>query len=736
MLTKAANEPAAKAAGTPNRFGDDLLHPFSSSVEDRRLLPSRVRYCRGDDALRRAPLCFAREADGPVCYGIERPRGGWRGVFHAFSGSAWGCSAEYRNGNSCEPGFGLSGRRGHGRRRSGSNFGGGDNIQRAASFIAGNLKVESPRKSTILDVSLRHPDPALVQPLLSNLVRVYLGQHLAIHRGIGSGSDKFFEEQTMELRSRIKKTQLDLQTQRDLHGIISVTDSKRTMSDELSQLRREQMTVESEMATQLAMLEAFEKMTGRAGSGGTNQTVSPEAVARQKKYQANLTQLEGLRRAMDTALARFTEDHPSVQVMKRQIETAEAKQAEMEKEDPKLASMGLVASGTEGAKLDVASIRLRLSGLEARFGQITNQLARVRTDSKTLSSAEGTIRALERQLESDENSLKRFEGTTEQMRLDTMLGIGNIPNIKTLEKPTPAGRDVSMLQKLVAGASVGGLVLGLLLAVLVEFFIDQSVRRPAELEMRFRLPVMLSIPDAGRTPGNKKVKGQLAGPGGRATAAVGVSEQYGSLQPGLTPFFDALRDRTVMLLERLLHKPKLVAVTGCRTGAGVSTTAAGLALALSQTSEGRVLLVEMGPGKEVAHPVLNGVVGCALAEALDEQTRDAALVQENLYYATLRDGPDKTMVPVPKRLAGLVPKLKASDYDYVIFDLPTVSPTSITPRLAGLMDVVLLMVESEKDQRASVERANRILQDAKANVVAVLNRTRNYVPKWLSHEAT
>ena len=48
------------------------------------------------------------------------------------------------------------------------------------------------------------------------------------------------------------------------------------------------------------------------------------------------------------------------------------------------------------------------------------------------------------------------------------------------------------------------------------------------------------------------------------------------------------------------------------------------------------------------------------------------------------------------RLNGVAPGLKASDYDYIIFDMPPGTQTSPTPRLARYMDLALLVLESEK----------------------------------------
>jgi Mrp family chromosome partitioning ATPase len=89
---------------------------------------------------------------------------------------------------------------------------------------------------------------------------------------------------------------------------------------------------------------------------------------------------------------------------------------------------------------------------------------------------------------------------------------------------------------------------------------------------------------------------------------------------------------------------------------------------------------------------------------------------------------------LPHRFSKLVPKLKASNFDYIIFDMPPVSQISITPRLAGFMDMVLLVIESEKTDRDLVQRAADLLAQSKANVGAVLNKTRHYVPRRLHQD--
>jgi len=144
--------------------------------------------------------------------------------------------------------------------------------------------------------------------------------------------------------------------------------------------------------------------------------------------------------------------------------------------------------------------------------------------------------------------------------------------------------------------------------------------------------------------------------------------------------------------------------------------------------------VDMTSGQGAAHPFFKGKPGHGLADALESGTRGNALVQENLYAVAERSNEGQLPRVLPRRFNSLVPKLKASDYDYIIFDMPPVSQISVTPRLAGFMDMVLLVIESEKTDREVVKRATSMLAGSKANISAVLNKNRDYVPKRLSQD--
>jgi Mrp family chromosome partitioning ATPase len=246
---------------------------------------------------------------------------------------------------------------------------------------------------------------------------------------------------------------------------------------------------------------------------------------------------------------------------------------------------------------------------------------------------------------------------------------------------------------------------------------------------------MLSIPYANghfALPRN----GSPANPGALATR-----RHHPKLAPWeaghfIRPYCDAIRDRLGLYFElnHLTHKPKLVGVTGFSEAAGTSTLAAGLAASLSETNDGKVLLVDVNLGPEEVHSFFKGKPAYPLNAALKSNGAIAS-VADNLYLATVGStnaGPAQLGL---KKFFDMMPNLKASDFDYIIFDMPPLEQTSPTWGMAAFMDKLLLVVEAEKNNREVIKRSYGKLLAERNNVAVVVNKARSYVPKWLDSES-
>ena len=611
---------------------------------------------------------------------------------------------------------------------------------KAAAALQKSLLVEVPPRSDILRIVFQSPNRDIVQPVLTQLIDAYMRKHIEIHRSIGAFDD-VLTQQTDALRSQLAQTEEDLRRAQTNAGVMSIEESKKAYTEEISKTREQIFNTQAELAERQAAYDERKKLMPAAPAVSTNQ---PEAEARSgtvEEYKTLAARLSSFRAKEQELLSQYTDENSLVRGIRQQIASAEKAQQDLETKYPRLTKIQLPTSSKSGAPtMDLSDEAAQITALQAKLQVLNSQLGRLLTEAKSVNAIEPTITELQRKRDLEETKYRHFTTSLEQARFDEALGAGKTSNISVAQSPTPPYRESRQMLKIVGMLIGGGVALGFGLAFLLELVIDPTVRRPAEVESRLRLPLFLTIPNkphnsraALPAPGGNGTDGTQPAPAGTASENGNGSEVTKFQANGLGSYYEALRDRLVTYFEinNLVHKPKLIAVTGCSRGAGVTTIATGLAASLSETGDGNVLLVDMTTGQGAAHPFFKGKPA-VLADALATETRDNAMVQENLYAVSAGDSPLPRALP--RRFHNLVPKLKASDYDYIIFDMPPVNQISPTARVAGFMDMVLMVIESEKTDREAAKKATALLAESKANVRAVLNKTERYVPERLLPE--
>src|SRR5262249_28767289 len=422
------------------------------------------------------------------------------------------------------------------------------------------------------------------------------------------------------------------------------------------------------------------------------------------------------------------------------LNAAEAELAEgkaLVKQTGENKSQGWKANSAQSGKSSQSG-KARVAGIEAKVQTLKSLLRDIQQRIKQLSELAPQIEDLERKREMDEANYKYFAASLEKARVDEALDPSKMPNISAVQRPSPPALVTRTRNKIALGLAGGGIALGIALALLRGLVLNRTVGRPLELETRLLIPLMVSIPYANSRNGHAALpsNGAPANP-----EALAVRRHHSNLAPWdaghfMRPYCDAIRDRLGLYFElnNLTHKPKLVGVAGFSEAAGTSTLAAGLAASLSETNDGKVLLVDVNLGPEEVHSFFKGKPAYPLNAALEADDTIAS-ASENLYLATVgspNSGPAQLGL---KKFFDMMPNMKASDFDYIIFDMPPLHQTSPTWGMAAFMDKLLLVVEAEKDNRDVIKRGYRKLVAERDNVAVVVNKTRSYVPKSLDIES-
>jgi polysaccharide biosynthesis transport protein len=588
--------------------------------------------------------------------------------------------------------------------------------ERAAGVIQQNLTIEPLPKSSVIRLVFKSADATLVQPVLTAVVDAYQKKHIEVHRAAGAAGD-FLAQETDQLRSQLSQTEDGLRKAKDKAGIISLEDSKKVYTEQVATIQQDIYAAEAELAERSTIFEELAKRSPSAAqaiAAKPSDTVEPTIPASDiEAYRNAVSRLEWLQKNEQQLLAEFTEQNQRVKDIRTQIAVTEDKKKELETKYPSIPRVALTVASSPGSApnsqisantLDLAAESAHLSGLQSKIKVLNSELDQIRKEAGNVDQMEGSISDLQRQKELEEANYRYYAVHLEANRIDEALGSGRAVNIAEIQTPTPPGTDVIKEYKILGGIAAAGIILGIGWAFLIEFYLDHTIRRPRDVERIMHAPLFLSIPDFGRNGHNRHV------------------------------FHETLRDRLIGYFEsqNLTHKPKLLAVTGVGRKAGVTTTAAGLAKCLSETGEGNVLLVDMTISQGSAQQFYKGTAACGMDQLLD--TRNTAMVQDKLYVVGAEPKSDKLSRALPTRFSQLVPQLKASDFDYIIFDMPAVNQISITPRLAGFMDMVLLVVESEQTDREIARQAAELLASSRAHVGVVLNKSKNYLPSRVHHD--
>jgi uncharacterized protein involved in exopolysaccharide biosynthesis/Mrp family chromosome partitioning ATPase len=621
----------------------------------------------------------------------------------------------------------------------------GNPTNAAAFVISRNLHLEVPKNSNIIRIIFQHPDPAVVQSVLSHLVEEYKRKHLEIHRAVGF-IDDLFNKKRDELRGKITITDDELSKLKRGANIISVEESRKAYAAEIAKIKDEVLTARADLEERKAILH------GGPQPASIDQKTNVVTVSQEilNEYLDQKRLVSALEKKEGEILLKFKDDSPQLKQYQSELIEKRKRVRILEQSHPELVSFGANDSGTNSPLSSMAGQTSLIGALEAKISFWTNQLQRIQADASNLDLVASKIAELEREKKVQEDNYQFYNRSLEQAHMDEATGPGKVSNIPQVQAPSPPTLASSKLMKILAVLAMAGVGGSIGLAFLFEMFLRPGVKRPVELRDKFNLPLFLTIPKFmpkafsngaaknGRgLPAPSKAPDQTPISYGDVSWKNGTGEvaPWDSRHP-LHSYFEMLSNRIVADFEfkNMTHKPKLVALTSCSKGAGVSTLATGLAASLSETGGGNVLLVDMNQKEGAAHPLYQGKPGCGLPDVLEHDKRNAALVQENFYMVSANHRDDGLPRMLPKRFSHLMPKMKASDYDYIIFDMPPIDATGMTARLAGLMDSVILVVESEKTNRDSVKLAKTLLDESKANTSTILNKYHKYIPEILDPE--
>ena len=636
----------------------------------------------------------------------------------------------------------------------------------AAGRIQEGLEVEFPPGTlNMIYLKYRDANSKMATEVLNQVIQTYFRKHLDFHRSTEAFAQ--VSKQTDEARSKLRLTEDEINQLKQKSGVLTIEATMKEFESRKRSIRENQLAAQSQLAEQTAKVASLQKAPPKAvvvkGNPGAteevlsaSQAITPEEADAKRTRALAVNEINSLTQRLAMLQERRNEllvnrklNDPMVVSLDRQLSQVQARGLDLMELYPDLA--GKVANnnnrpGQVGAPTLSLDEEVALeSAYKARLESVIAQAKALDAEVTKISALGFQLQDLERRRSLEEEKYRYFQSSLEKARLDETLDPSKMPNISIIQSPTPPSKSIDeKAMKLIAGIAFSGLAAGLALAFLIEMVIDRRVSRPVEIHTRLQLPLMLSIPYIRSKDGIAKLLGGHAASdsssdGGQliipptSKAEINSADRNG--EHFIAPYVAAIHDRIIFNFQvnNINHKPKLVALTGLSKGAGTSTLAAGLAKAFAENRGQKVLLVDLNadPGISQSHPAESLVK--ALQMSRSEQFRQAP---RSLYFAgasTNRDSKNPYAL-APTALQDLMPHLVASDFDYIVFDMPPIGPTSPTLTMAGFMDKVLLVLDGDNTTREHLSWGYTELEKAKADVSCVFNKARSHAPRWVQGE--
>lgn len=579
----------------------------------------------------------------------------------------------------------------------------------------GMLEVKPVPRTRLVKIAFSTPDPALSSRVANAHAQVYIRQGVERRSQTDEEAQGFLEDKLVELRERLEKSEVALNSYRRDQGIISFDGNENVAVDRMVDLNRDLTEAESKrisLETQMPLL-------------------------RRRNYEELPAVIKNL----------------LVQALKQQLAQAEAERAELASQ-----FKGNYPKRIE-VEARVAELNSRLQKEKARIAQSvvsSYQFAVAKEKELRKSMEEQRKEVLRLKDASVKYAILAREADTNRQLYDSVLqrikevGVAaelrdsNISVIDAAEAPLHPSKPRKALSLLLS--AIIGLMGGVGAAFFLEY-LDNRLHTPEEVERHIHLPSLAVIPDFTRTSDHdvyapkpllndsdtRTLNGSgesstgktqfLNGMNGKAHAPRDlildhhtfslVSESYRTL-------------RTALMLSRAESAPKSILFTSAAEGEGKTATAVNTAIVFAQLGL-RVLLSDADLRRSRCHEILGIQKGIGLTEFLTGRRDIRQVIQptaiDNLSFLSSGVTPPNPTELIGSRKMRETLQMLREEYDCIVIDSPPVMPVSDALLLSTVVDGVVIVVNGQVTPREIVRGTRARLEHFGAKILGVvLNR--------------
>ena len=538
----------------------------------------------------------------------------------------------------------------------------------AIATIRGGLSAMPRPETRLVNINFVSTNPVFAARAANAIADGYIASEIDRRFGAASYAKTYLEEQLTIAKGRLEESERSLVKFAEQENLVDIGQGQSLVGQNLAALN-----------TSLASAQGQRIRAQSRLSQASSDASLPQDILATSLIPTLRQQLAEVQRTYQEKLQIFKPEYPEMQQIKGRIDELE-RQIENEYQAVRV------------------SLRAEYDAAVAHEKMLEEQLNVLRTE--TLDTSKRSIQYNTLQREADTNR-QLYDSLLQRYKQVSAASDVRPNNISIDDRAqVPGGPFSPNLTRNVAVSLMLGLLLGIALALLVEF-LDDTLKTPDDIEQKLRLPVLGIIPKLGA----KQTVNQAS-----ADPRSAFSEAYRSV-------------RTALQFSTERGVPRILLVASPSPSEGKSTTALTLARNFSQMGK-KILLIEADLRNPSLHRMIAGVSEKGLSNLLaGSSTLHDAVIPGNA------GEPDVLLAgPLPPNPAELLAGLRLrvlfdvalKSYDQIILDGPPVMGIADSPLLAHVGDSTLLIIQSAGTRIRDAQNAIKRLLAARTRLLGVV----------------
>lgn len=573
-----------------------------------------------------------------------------------------------------------------------------------AKELQGRTRVVTAEDTQLITVFVEGGVPERVARIANAIADEYVESNQESKTTIAGQAVAWLTAKLAEQRTKLTEAEEDLRAYKERENIVAPDDADPFSTLNLSRINDEYLTTRFQRMEKQTRLAAMKRNRGARSTPGRSTTVESLDAETQRKVRESL-EADYIQARVDLRKMseRYGPEHPDIITQTGKVARI---QKELESLEPVEAPIVRPEAAPPVTEAQIADLQAEVTALTQKEATLAQALKVHKTQVRNLSRT-GVAYSLRKQaVDLNRQTYNDLLARLNDVQLSGQIKISAVRVLDRAEAPRVPIEPQPVRNILVA--VLLGLVLGVGLATLSEN-LDRRIRNPEEAARYLRMPLLTVIPafDLKKEVGEPEGKAELvAFHRPRSHAA----ECYRNL-------------RTSILFSTGRPVPKTILVTSAVGGEGKSTTAANLAVVMTQSGR-RVLLIDADLRRPALHRYFaretnRGIVRLLKEDCRLEEAIQASYVQnlDLLLCDSVPSNPSELLGS--DRLVGVIEQIK-SRYDVVVIDSPVIISVPDALILASRAEAVVMIHRPGAAGREMVRHAREKLDEVKTNILGLV----------------